>query len=1423
MNRIYQGKVEVVEVLDGQDESGNANWKKLDEWQTSIWCHHEIFQDAINYYILALASLADPEYATSRLIKDLRVRVSAAWETFPRTAEKDARNMRDSLANWMGLSKDASIEDAFQAVLEGNEATPQVHTLALGLLLDRCGGESAIQQGGRGYLPRFCDAKAKPTYDFSAASQAAGLGKDRLSQFLHRELRESELTKIAGEMDLSWTVKLQPGEFFTPLDSSARLAEAIQHVRSLLRDASAVRLKEIAIQFPDFEQQLDSFEASLDNGSREIVIPRNRKASKDLTFATLAFKFFPCPLTGKILSLFVKKPKVTVAEKPENAVDFAICGDDPIKLARGSRGFVFRAFTALPAWNSKSPGEPIWKEFDIAAFKEALKSLNQFHQKTQDRIGDENNLRGQLAIMLGSGINGWKPRKTDTGEEEPAPTPLDSKLFQFTRELERDLTQDLADTVVGENKSAQFGEAVYEYREGEWQLSTASLRGYSDISEEWNSLYNSRADTLTSADLEEVVRKHQRDEKNKKSLGSVPLFFKLCEKKYWTLWLADEMNPEEAPAEKAFLKSMVSFHTTFRDFERSLEPINLTPAEPTYSRRLYMFSDLTDKTAKVAFGKADEGFTVECAIAIRAGNNDVKEQRVRLIYSAKRLLRDELQGGIESRWLQPMTRALGLKMPESNQPPFESAVSLMPDFVWSSKNDPKTKKVRFLLNFPVTLDTAWIHSGLGKAAMWKGQFNGTREKNLHLHWPGTISNKANVVPWWKNQEIIERGFTLASYDLGQKTAAAWALLRATCWDPREREKGTKRPVREVGFDGERMWFAEVVSTGVLRLPGEDQRVLAIAGKREVEHFGKAGRNALESEWQDGMKLAGALLAENPENWLGMSSEEKSFPEQNDALIALANRRLSRLNTFHRWSCFNPDRPEVAPRRMRLIEKLNDELEHWKDADVQFWRKSVEAEDFKSFRSAAGTAFSSLRSKFGEQLIALANRVAPLRDRSWQWDPKKQNAGQGLYGELVDSGKQLGDKLAWIRGQRGLSLARIEQLENLRRLFLRYNRSFDREAGMPAKFGRDDSGRRSGEPCRLLLDKIDRMKEQRINQTAHLILAEAIGVRLREHQIDEQEREAKDIHGEYEKIPGRASVDFIVIENLDRYLTSQGRSPSENSRLMKWAHRAVRDKIKMLAEEPFGIPVVEAPAAYSSRFCAVTGVAGARCIERSVLDSYTKESFAKWAERPQKPGQSDPKIFAVLLEQFEHLEKLNQKLKANRSGGREKSRSLYTLFLPKQGGPLFLSLQEKPRPKSRVPRQADINAAINIGLRSVAAPTALDILHKIRAEKDGDSFKPVVKNAREKSAFDSKTVIFLDGKASNKLASARSPNFFFDAKGFDCFDLAKIKLADRDVSLVSGVGLWSTVNKIFPGHLAEINKQRLSSWQKLAADKDDVPM
>ncbi|MDI6739356.1 MAG: hypothetical protein QME74_03220 [Candidatus Edwardsbacteria bacterium] len=56
MNRIYQGKVTRVEILK-PDAKGTSSddWVLLENWKTALWRHHELFQDAVNYYTLALA------------------------------------------------------------------------------------------------------------------------------------------------------------------------------------------------------------------------------------------------------------------------------------------------------------------------------------------------------------------------------------------------------------------------------------------------------------------------------------------------------------------------------------------------------------------------------------------------------------------------------------------------------------------------------------------------------------------------------------------------------------------------------------------------------------------------------------------------------------------------------------------------------------------------------------------------------------------------------------------------------------------------------------------------------------------------------------------------------------------------------------------------------------------------------------------------------------------------------------------------------------------------------------------------------------------------------------------------------------------------------------------------------------------------
>ena len=1502
MNRIYQGRASRLELLDDTKKAPAVletfDSKALTNQTNPLWKHHEIFQDAVNYYLVALASLAQgTEEAkeelsdNERLASDLITRTTESWTQF--RGNTTDRHLHRSLSTWLNFSGGESIQDSFDLILKDNPSTPETRRLALQLILDRCGGDSAIQQGGREYLPKLCVAQTdngKPysgSYDFDKIAIAAAKGKEQVAELLHSEASTTDLQNLSNEMDISWAgIKCKPNEVLTGEELKKRLTEACKFLGKRFSSPQTIAENELVSNQPKVVKALEDLIPQVANLDEALSLSVNKggNISWDLVHATYLFKVFPSSITGAILALSIKKPGTKKKSSTTTGPNFSALGDDPLKLARGERGFVFPAFTALPTWNPKSSGQPTWKEFDIAAFKEALKSLNQFNQKTAERSAQEKNLFGKITILLGgSKPKGWKPAQTEGGESEAEPTALDATLLQRAQELETRLTSELADTVVAEKTSnLSFNGQCYPHRDGQWWISNASLRGFCDLTEKWNKLAEKAGERLTEEELENVVKDYQREEKNKKQVGSLPFLLALCHQDYWSLWKKDnDPKQDDDPTYNRFLFKIAALHQEVRDYQRSKEPINLTPAEPRQSRRLYMFSDISGKE-KVSF--KEEG-VFETTLAYFA-KGECRKQRTRIHYQAPRLKRDQLLGGEESRWLQPMTKALGLELPKA-APKFESAVSLMPDF-------DRKGNTRFLLNFPKTIDETWLKTQIGKDAIWSGQFNGVKDKNLHLHWPQSKPNtkQAKNSPWWKNETNITNGFTTLSVDLGQRTAGAWALLKVTCWKPK-----TKRPLQSLGHDGEREWFAEVLRTGMLRLPGEDQIVSRKLHDRETlkpikgtqkfarELAGSAGRNADSKEHDEALKLAERLGATDPANWVGKERHTKSYPQQNDSLLTLANRRLSRLATFHRWSCTETaldDEKKDARTKTRIVAALLAELEHWDDSEVTKWHQELLAQHhylaelfpqsnneekpppkgqkstlgkrkkiadswdekkkklwddnfspthFELFSKKASTRFNSYRNELLTLLLELANRTAPLSGEVWVWeDREKQKEEDPSYGYLAWA-PTIQPKAPKIRGQRGLSMARLEQLESLRTLFLRYNRSMDKIAGKQSKIGFGFS-HDAGEPAEILLKKIDRMKEQRINQTAHLILAQALGVQLKHHDnADRQHRKEQDIHGEYEIITDKHSnkrqpVDFIVIENLDRYLTSQGRAPSENRRLMKWAHRAVRDKLKMLAEEPFGIPVVEAPAAYSSRFCARSSQPGSRCEERKSLnekeDSYLFEQFLKRSQKAPTLGRKDNRpLYQELLAQFKKLEDHNK----DRKETKKKPRSL---VLPKTGGPLFLPAVSGPI------TQADANAAINVGLRAMAAPDSLHLIHKLRTERERktNTIIPVLKNAREKAAYDKSNDIKAVTSFSAKTNTAKNPNFFHLSKEAQSkyeFDQATFTVKESTQHLISGVAMATTTDDLVLQRIVAINNKRLTKWG-CALDKhlqidpnDDIPM
>lgn len=1383
MNRIYQGRVSSVQFPAGEKNKTQTTEQAeshSDPTEAKIsdqilWEHHEIFQDAVNYYIVALASLADPNAVDefSRVMRDIRSRVVSAWEIFPNSlaARRGAKSFKSSLSKWLNLQSSATVEDVFRKILGEHHADKPLLNLTLLAVLKNCTGDSGIQQGGRAYLPRLCSPSYTGSWDYAAGTAASAAGKDKLAQILHANPTQQELENIAAEMELSWLAKVQDA-FYAGEDARKRLLEALSHLKKNFISASSsplsTRLAPFITGIDQPLEYLSRLEKKVPLLPTDYRIPRNKKAAKDLIFAAIAFKTFPSEFTRQCLRMCVSKPpaKAKVVERDE--ILLRSRGDDPVRLARGTQGFVFPAFTALPCWADSTPEKPSWKEFDIAAFKEALKSLNQFNLKTKEREDRQKQLVGLIAHVLGSTIKGWRPQVSESGGESDLPDTIHPELLQLALQLEKEMTAELSDSVVGALSDLVFGDVTFPIREGGWKITRASLRGFREIQEDWNRYRVQLGHSLKTEDLEEIVHRFQRDDTKARFIGSVPLFLRLCHERFHALWVSDSSGGEGDS--NPILWQFSDLSDLVEEFQRTCEPVNLTPAEPRHSRRLFMLSDLCGKSAS----KKISHRSVEVSVAAYDISGKLAERRLRLNFSAPRLGRDGLLND-EPAWLQPMLSGLGWVAPKLDGV-FDPALSLMPDFA-------RDGSIRYLLNFVVDVDTEPLQDFIGKAALWKGMFNGTAGKNLHLHWPKTLPSNRKDAPWWKNTAILRDGFTVLANDLGQRQAGAWALLRVTCSKPQ-----TSRPVRLIGNDGERDWFAEILKTGIHRLPGEDATVSAADGSISRELSGKRGRFADETlgEWTEAKGLARRLLATEPSLWIGENSSERSFPEQNDALIALANRRISRLATYHKWSCIHDD---VAESRILMVLA---ELEQWQDPEVLGWKIKLQQGDREAFRKCAAEAFIRYRQELLEVLLDLANRACRLRGRKWVWKQRPDSP----YGELVWEDVASSEKPP-VRGQRGLSMARIEQLENLRRLFLRINRAWDREPGKPAKFGRADAGRDSGEPCELLLEKIDAMKEQRVNQTAHLILAQALGVRLSTHTDDPQKRTDHDHHGEYDPIPGRTPVDMIVIENLDRYLASQGRSPSENSRLMKWSHRAVRDKIKMLAEEPFGIPVVEVAAAYSSRFCCFNSEAGARCVEKHSLEKHLREQL----EKRSTDNSSDSlqrELWGVLAAQFKAIELEN----VRRS---ERGKPPRTLLVPRAGGPLFLGAVASQL------RQADMNAAANLGFRAIAAPEAIDLLHRLRCERTEDSFVPAAKNKREEALASYKPTLRLSGTPSAKLAVNKSPNFFVNEGGIADFDTASLEVGMKRFAMASGIGLWASVNRRILPRIIDINNSRLRSW------------
>lgn len=782
-------------------------------------------------------------------------------------------------------------------------------------------------------------------------------------------------------------------------------------------------------------------------------------------------------------------------------------------------------------------------------------------------------------------------------------------------------------------------------------------------------------------------------------------------------------------------------------------------------------------------------------------------------------------------------------------------------------------------------------------------------------------------------------FTCLSIDLGQRVGGAFAVLDARAdGDFGANKNGKPVPSRFIGEADGKKWRAAVIDKGLLKLPGEDADVFV---RPPLPSGFKKGRDKRpswafqEEAWGDRGRPAlrksdpGALLDETeeaqnllkefdqldimPPGWDKAGNKPStllSFPEQNDHLLKAFRRYISRIRRLHRWCAFLnlPEIDRKAPeRKKRAIEEIREACgldeggkpkaeepgratpleEKWLSETVRSLIENGKSDP--RLYEALSDLLNPMLVKLDGHVMILANRCVPTRKNSWMWKISGEDKDGKPLHSLVQAGAPLRhvlmtmpngkeQEVTWIRGQRGLSASRIEQIETLRRVLQSVNHLQRRKIGeLPKRHARGDKGAPSlPDCCPKLLSKLDELKEQRVNQLAHQILALALGVQLKREgpTKNADQRTSSDIHGEYERIPcahekegKRRPVDFIVLEDLEYYQTTQMRSRRENSRLMRWCRRHFRDKLKQLCEL-FGIPVVETNPADSSKFCSRSGVAGFRAVEvgPGFESGYTwKKALEKLERHERKEIKLEDDDLTRCLAIRELVEQMNQaKVIPTKDG------SPRTLLAPDGTGNVFVPIAEiddgYSQPQDGKPLfqfkmvpsdepdgvlrpalvQADIGAAITLGLRAISDPRIWEIHPRVRTARiSGKVQKPARKkgkapietippNANESTSEEKPSLKTREGRKFGPIAipldlgelskssavyETRQPNYYRDRAGIAHWDRVIIEADSgnaKKMALVSSKALWGAVRSLQWDRCKKINDARIKAWEEKAA-------
>lgn len=1251
--RIYQGRIISAEYEQTGEDIGNVSAKE------ALINTYRIFQDAINYHLLALAGMAEDgdETAGMRFKRKMR----EIWQEHPR-GNTSARTLQQSVTKSLNLPLNTGFDEAV-AALFAECKRPDVLPYVQQLILERTQkGDGSIQQEGRSILPKLCDAKFSGNYDYSAKERKAKEGKTRLVRELNRDnITQAELEALANEMDLSWAgIKTQPNADHTGSMCYNQEETRVQVKMQMEELCQTIKQKKDKawekVRYEDVRRILDS---------RQIIncahlLAKNNKVAPALKQAAVFFMYYPCPESAEMLKKKLGKEKV--AKPEETPYDFYSLENDPILMARGKNGFIYRGYTALPEWNQE--GATMYSaEWDILAFKEALKTLHSYELKEQERRNYVRELESVVNYML----KGEGKVSAQGDSDDVIPVLGGDPRFELLEELVKKISPD---------------------DRADYSITRRALNAYDKVLERW--LKAEKEGTADEASLKEIVRKVQGEGGR---FGSGVLFEAMCREKYRPIWHPwKDTAKKTKPRSVDMLKDFGHLQELKSDIKKYSRSVRITAADAEFSPRQLLFSDIKNfgpKTKGHEFIKDKPG-EMKLRVVVRNSAGYMSGATVLVRYSAPRFERDEL--GVNpanwlcsnkgennaTPWLQPMMKALNIDARELHMQK-EPAVAM------------QVKRGEIcVLNFPVTLELDSLHQQIGKAKMWKNQIFGLDSEKLHLHWPGTY--QGNDIPWWENESIRQNGFDVLGIDLGMRYAAAWALTHIQREEEYVTPKGSVLKGRHVGTAVDQPWYGVCYKKGLIKIDGE--------GRQYKHYASKCGDSGVQSP--DGIILANDYdikLANPILQSVGMTLDKKEkidVKELGNKAISGFKRLISRFRLYQSFL--------VKLRRGNDVQKVLEELKDYllgiegKGTSVQPIVHTIEQQDIVKVCDLLLAELLDLRSKLPGLASKLVNFIIPRKNGSWRWvDACKPGcicSGRIEIDEsitLAGEDKKMRDHLrAYHRG--GLSVKRLEQLEHLRQALQSLNRVLWMIPGKTVPFGSELKDLPVEDPCPALLLKIENVREQRVNKIAHEIVAQALGVRLKPSRIGKNAELRDIIHGEYEPIPGRKPVDFVVLENLSTYKTNIDKDRSENSTLMRWAHRQLVAKVKQLLEEVFGIPVLCAHAAYTSRFDALTSTPGFRA----------RELDLSFTHRMSNSSSPEEKKLAAIYERILTGFPANERPEG------------FKLIAPdsRNGGEFFVCAHAD---SVRV-TNADMNAACNIAWRGIAAPDAMHLLHNIKVEK-----------------------------------------------------------------------------------------------------------